>query len=92
MPKLIRAAVIAPPAVVHEHLIPFPHDDPLVVWVAFSQLKHHISLVLGLEAGLVPVVEALVFFGVSAQSAVLDFVVEVGTMHANLFVVWNVLV
>ena len=57
-----------------------------MIRVVFGRLQNHASLVISLEAGLVPVGEVLVFFGVRTQRAILGFVVEVRAVDANVLV------
>lgn len=64
--KSVRATVIAPPSVVHEHLVSFPHHDPLVIWMITGRLEHHASLVFSFETSLIPVTEVFVSFGICA--------------------------
>lgn len=88
-PKPIRTAIITPASVIHEHLVPLPHNHPFMVRMLVSRLKYHTNLALGVEASAVPVVKVFVFFGVFPKCAVLDFIVEVGTMHADVFMIWD---
>ena len=58
--------------------------------VVFSRLKHHASLVFGIEAFAIPLMEVLIFFGFFAKKTVFDLVVEVRTVHPDVFILGDV--
>lgn len=64
--KPIGRAVIARARVVHEHLIPFPHDYLLLVRELRGRLEHHAIFIFFVEASTVPIVQVFILFGTVA--------------------------